>query len=208
MPIQYFICQDPPRRDGKPAARHLQVKNLTPATNEDVAERIQSLNNLLDIGTSTAVLLDLRRALAELLSEGNSVHLSGIGTFTPKVSGKIGKAKAGVLRSRVDNPQVVGLDFQLDASFLDAINRGARFEHIPEPRAGVNDEELRNAVAQHFAAHDALTTGELSQLLHISKDRARTYLNKLVTDGILRKEGVRAMTKYVRISSSEHSRHD
>ena len=208
MPIKFFICQDPPRRDGKPSARHLQVKNLTPASNDDVAERIQSFNNALSIGSSTAVLIELRRALAELLSEGCSVRLDGIGTLTPKVGGRIGKAKEGGLRSRVTRPQVVGLDFQLDANFLSAINRRAKFEHIQEPRVGVDDDELRNAVDNYLADHDAITTGEFSEYLHISKDRTRAYLNKLIADGMLRKEGVRAMTRYVRISSSERLRHD
>lgn len=198
MAIKYFICQDPPRRDGKPAARHMQVKDLTPADNEDVAKRIQRINNLLDNSVGAAVLIDLRRALAELLSEGCSIHLNGIGTLVPKVSGKIGAPRKGDSNPRVDNLTVSGVDFQPDATFLDAVNRHAKFEHLPEPRTSVGNEELRTAVARYLSDHDAITTGQLSQLLHISRDRARMYLNQLVADGVLRREGVRATVRFVK----------
>ena len=199
MPIKIFICQDPPRRDGKPAARHLQVKDLTPADNYAVAKEIEKLNNLYSIGTGVAMLTELKRALAGLLADGHSITLDGIGTFTPKVTGKI-KAAAGGKRSRVDAPQVTDIDFQPAPTLLHNINRHAKFDHILEPRSAVSDKELRDALAAHFSTNTSITTGTLSQLLNISRDLARKYLNNLAADGTLRPEGVRATKRYVMVN--------
>ena len=196
MPIKIFICQDPPRRDGKPSARHLQVKDLTPTDNYAVAKEIEKLNHLYSIGTGVAMLAELKRAFAGVVADGHSITLDGIGTFTPKVTGTIKAGTAGK-RSRVDAPQVTDIDFQAAPTLLHDINRHAKFDHILEPRSTVSDKELRDTLATHFATNTSITTGTLSQLLNISRDLARKYLNNLTSDGILRPEGVRATKRYV-----------
>jgi hypothetical protein len=196
MPIKIFICQDPPRRDGKPAARHLQVKGLTTTDNYAIAKVIEKLNHLYSVGTGVAVLTELKRVFAELLADGHSITLDGIGTFTPKVTGKIKVAVVGK-RSRVDAPQVNGIDFQPAPTLLHDINCRAKFDHILEPRPAVSDEELRDTITTHFTTNAFITTGTLSHLLNISRDLARKYLNLLVADGTLRPEGVRATKRFV-----------
>ena len=196
MPIKIFICQDPPRRDGKPAARHLQVKDLTPTDSYAIATEIEKLNHLYSVGTSVAVLTELKRIFAELLADGHSITLDGIGTFTPKVTGQI-KAEAVGKHSRVDVPQVNGIDFQPAPTLLHDINRHAKFDHIIEPRSSVSDQELRDTIATYLTTNTSITTGTLSHLLNISRDLARKYLNILVADGTLRPEGVRATKRYV-----------
>ena len=50
------------------------------------------------------------------------------------------------------------------------------------------------------ATNTSITTGTLSQLLNISRDLARKYLNNLAADGTLRPEGVRATKRYVMVN--------
>ena len=200
MAIQYSIYQNPPRRDGKEPDRHIQVKNLTPANSYAVAEWMHKDNGIYSVGNNVGTLTLLEQAFQELLAEGHSIHLDGIGTFTPKVEGEIIKQTTrGKVCITAKELLVSGIDFRPDATLLDRINRHAKFERCPETRvAAVGEQELRDAIDQHLATHEALTRADLCNKFGISKDRARAYLSILVADGYLRKEGFRASTRYVK----------
>ena len=199
MAIKYSIYQNPPRPDGQEPARHVQVKNLTPADNYAVAKRMTKLNKLYSEGTNIGALVMLREALEELVAEGCSIQLDGIGTFTPKVSADIEMRndRRGKFRLHTRNMQVSGIDFQPSEKLLRGINCKVKFEWVAGVRTtAVSDEELRDFLDRHFAEHDTLTRADIVEGLGISKDRARTYLNKLVAAGTLLREGVRATTCY------------
>lgn len=202
MAIQYSIYQNPPRRDGKEPNRHIQVKNLAPTNSYAVAEWMHKTNGIYSVGTNIGTLTLLEQTFQELLAEGHCIHLDGIGTFTPKVEGNIVTQNArGEVCITAKELRVSGIDFRPDTTLLDQINRHAKFERCPETRvAAVDEQELHDAIDQHLSTHDALTRADLCSMFGISKDRARTYLNILVADGFLRKEGVRASTKYVKRS--------
>jgi len=202
MAIKYSIYDNPPRRDGKKPERHIQVKNLKPVGNYDIAGEMKKINPLYSRGTSVGTLLVLRDAIEQMIADGCSIHLDGIGTFTPKVSADITTRadRQGRQRLHTTNLKVTGIDFQPDEGLLDDINSHAQFEWVAGVRTTpVSDEELRAVIDRHFAKHDTLTRAELMEALNISKDRARLFLNKLVADGTLRKEGVRATTRYMKV---------
>ena len=188
MSVHYIICQDPPRRDGKAAAQHLQVKNLRPVETEQLAE-VMSRRNPLSRAHCLASLINLSENLPRLLRDGCSVTISGLGTFTPKLSGK-------VTGKRVTDLQVSGIDFQPDERCLKVINNGIRFKHELQPRTAVTDEEVSRALAAHFSDHKTLVRSQLIQLLHISRDRAAQLLRRLTADGTLIQKGYRATTRY------------
>lgn len=200
MAIHYSIYQNPPRRDGKEPDRHIQVKNLTPADSYTVAEWMHKDNGIYSVGNNAGTLTLLEQAFQELLAEGHSIHLDGIGIFTPKVEGEIVRSTVhNEVRITAKGLRVSGIDFQPDATLLDGINRHAQFERCPETRVvAVDEQELREAIDQHLATHERLTRADLCNKFGISKDRARAYLNILVADGYLRKEGYRASTRYVK----------
>ena len=198
MPIKYSIYQDPPRRDGKAAARHIQVKDLEAIRNKGLAEEMS--NEVYSRGTIAGVLVKLSEELPELLAQGNTIHIDGIGTFTPKVSGVIKnrKKRNGTMQVTATALRVSGIDFQPSDKLLRAINAHAKFERQPERRmTDVSDEDLRAFLARHFSTHADLRRSDLVDAFNISKDRARTYLLSLVADGTLTRQGSRGTSCYV-----------
>jgi hypothetical protein len=135
-------------------------------------------------------LLKLAETLTRLLRDGCSVTIDGLGTFTPKLSGK-------VTDRRVTDLRVSGIDFQPDAYCLKNINNGIRFEQAAQPRTSVTDEEVSRALDFHFSTHKTLVRSQLVQLLHISRDRAAQILRCLTADGTLIQKGFRATSRYL-----------
>lgn len=191
MSVHYIICQDPPRRDGQPAAQHLQVKNLRPVETEQLAEAMCHHNKHgMEKAIYYPALINLSDTLPRLLRDGCSVTIRGLGTFTPKLSGT-------VTGKRVTDLQVSGIDFQPDERCLKVINNGIRFKHELQPRTAVTDEEVSRALAAHFSDNKTLVRSQLIQLLHISRDRAAQLLRRLTADGTLLQKGYRATSHYI-----------
>lgn len=74
------------------------VTTRKPATTDDVAKRL-SLMSTVSPGDTYAVLVGLGEVLGDIMSEGRSVHLKGVGTFFYSCQ----SAKNGV-----DTPEEVG----------------------------------------------------------------------------------------------------
>ncbi len=196
MAIQYSIYQDPPRRDGKKTARHIQVKGHDHINSEELAKKMG--DDVYGRSVCIGVLSLLSSKLPELLADGCAVHINGVGTFTPKVSGDIHETRRnGSTRVQARALRVTGIDFQPDGQLLAEINQRARFEHLPERRmTEVTEEELRAFLARHFSAHDELRRSDLVEAFNISKDRAHAILHQWVEDGTLIHQGSRGASHY------------
>lgn len=197
MAIKYSIYQDPPRRDGKTPARHIQVKGLEHMDSAELAKFMA--DDVYGRSVCAGVLSLLSSKLPKLLADGCAVHIDGIGTFAPKVGGEVREQKrGGTVRVHAQQLRVTDIDFQPDAELLCEVNSCAKFDHQLERRAtAVSEEELRRFLARHFSEHDELRRSDLVEAFNISKDRAHAYLVQLVADGTLRCIGSHSTSRYV-----------
>lgn len=196
--IKYNIHQDPPRKDGKPAARHLRTVDLVPVESQKLAHEMHKVNPIFTTGTSVGALGLLARTLAELLAKGAAVTIDDLGTFQPHVEGDVEEvASRGSARTRVNNLRVGSVEFRPDPVFLEAINHQARFEHVLETRrTDIPDAELAAFLAAHFSTHSRLLRSQLESHFHLSKRRSLTLLNQLVAAGRLHRKGMRGNMWY------------
>lgn len=191
MSIKYNIHQDPPRKDGKPAARHLRTIYLTPIDIDELVHEMHKTDGIFSAGTNIGVLYLLARTMGELLGKGAAVQIKTLGTFLPRIEGDVEDIESrGTKHPRVKNLRVGSVEFRPDAEFLEAINHYARFEHVPETlKRTISDDELTAFLAAHFATHSRLLRHDLEGHFHISKRRALDLLNRLLADRRLLRKG-------------------
>lgn len=196
--IKYNIHQDPPRKDGKPAARHLRTVDLVPVESQKLAYEMHAVNPIFTAGTSVGALGLLARTLAELLAKGAAVTIDDLGTFQPHVEGDVEDvASHGSSRTRVNNLRVGSVEFRPDSAFLEAINRQARFEHVLETRrTDIPDAELSAFLTAHFSTPSRLLRSQFESHFRLSKRRSLTLLNQLVAAGRLHRKGTRGNMWY------------
>ena len=185
--IKYNIHQDPPRKDGQPAARHLRTVGLKPVDSKTLSRAMHRRSGVYSEGCCIGVLIDMVDTLPELLAKGCAVHIDGLGTFSPRVEGEVVNATRG---TKVDNLRVGTVEFQPDEQLLCEVNRHARFEHVLETRrTKVPDAEVSAFLVEHFATHSRLLRHHLESHFHLSKRRALELLNRLVAAGRLHRKG-------------------
>ena len=196
MSIKYNIHQDPPRKDGQPAACHLRTVNLTVVDNYSLTRAIRQRCNAYSEGSCIGILIDMADTMPELLAKGRAVHIEGLGTFAPHVEGDVEATARG---TRVSNLHVGGIDFHPDDQLLLAVNRQARFEHVLETRRDLpTDAELDIFLDEHFATHTTLRRHQLESHFLLSKRRTLHLLEHLVAIHRLRPQGTRHTLHYVR----------
>ena len=192
MSIKYRIHQDPPRRDGQPAARHLRTLNLTSVNLDALADEMNKRDSVFSVGTIAGVLTLFVETMGGLLAKGAAVYVDDLGTFQPHIGGDVEESamRGGGTRTRIKDLRVSGVDFRPDADLLHEINQHARFEHVLETRrTAVVADELTAFLAAHFATHPRLLRHHLEDHFYLSKRRALSLLDRLVAEGRLKRKG-------------------
>ena len=146
-------------------------------------------------GTMIAALYTLRDTLVEIMSNGTSVHLPGLGIFTLTLGGKV-EVERGKYVGR--DVHVDGLRFTPDEDLLAAL-RSMEVNQTPLPvRPYVDGRDLDAALAALFAGQDTITRSDLSHALGdiLSPHRLSDLLATLVKEGRLLREGTGSQTCY------------
>ena len=94
------------------------VTSKRPATTDDVAKRL-SLMSTVSPGDTYVVLMGLGPILAQMMAEGKSVHLKGVGTFYYSCQSK----KQGVDTPEEVSPQLIS---DIKVRFIPEYSRGQR----------------------------------------------------------------------------------
>ncbi len=133
------------------------------------------------------------RTLGELLADGHSVHVNEIGTFQPRVSGKVAREQRGLVARDV---HISGVQFTPDPEFLLQLKQSTPTpSHTSRPLP--SDAEVSRFLTRHFAAHDRLMRKNVITHFHVTKDQALRLLRQQVTQGRLQRCGNRATAYYI-----------
>ena len=186
MPIKYSIHQNPPREDVQAGGHHIRVSKLSALNTLELAAKATTYNNHpFSEGVIAGVLTDLATWLGDALAEGHAVTLNGIGTFEPRVDGKVEDRASGLTVSGLKVGNVV---FKPSAELLEDINDKVHFERELPLRSGkVSDAEVDEFLDEHFAGHDQLQRHHLEERFRLSKRHALDLIQRLVTKGSLRR---------------------
>ena len=173
------------------------VPRLKSGTQEEFISLFGDHRGSFSAGTMVGALYAMRDALLEMMSNGSSIHLPALGTFTPTLGGKV-EVHEGKYVGR--DVHVDGIRFTPDEEFL-ADLRQLEVDQAPLPvRPYVDEEELERVLADLFATHEYITRRLLSDALGgiLSLHRLSDLLADLVASGRLIREGTGSKTRYRR----------
>lgn len=194
---KYIIKENPPASLGESAndslGHHVRLKPSATVTASQLVAEMHRNDPVLSRGTYASAVSTLAETLGELLSDGHPVHVEGIGTFQPRLSGTVARERNGLVARKVS---ISGIQFVPDSQLLQLANEGAPTRsRVPRPLP--KDSEVSAFLTQYFAEHERLTRKPLVTHFGITKNQALTILRRLVGNGRLQLRGSRATAHYV-----------
>lgn len=179
----------------KPSGGEELVPRLKSGNAEEFMDLYGDVRQSISSGTMIAALYALRDTLVEKISNGTSIHLPGLGTFTLTLGGRV-EVQGGKYVGR--DVHVDGIRFTPDEKLLAALRR-LKVDQDPLPvRPYVDEQDLDAALADLFARQDTITRRDLSHALGdiLSPHRLSDLLASLVKEGRLHREGTGSQTRY------------
>lgn len=171
MSLNYHI-QELPQMRGEEQRIFPKLETYSVFDNEKMVERI-ALESGLQEGTVMAVLNALPKALKNILLEGHTCKLDGIGTFS--VSLTFDSEKEVTINR---------LNLKVDTNFMDELRKEAEFEKVqPEvvpvkPSKGRIDEHV-SLVHEWLQTHPFITLQEYANLVEVSYTTASRELKAI-----------------------------
>lgn len=168
MPLNYHIQELSLRRDeGKQTFPKLETYNAF--DNKKMIERI-ALESGLQEGVVMAVLEALPKALKNILLEGHTCKLDGIGTFSLSLTFDENKEVA-----------ISKLNLKIDAELIKELRKEAVFEKVQQEVVAVNPS--KSCISEHVAlahkwleTHPFITLQEYSNLTGVALSTASREL--------------------------------
>jgi predicted histone-like DNA-binding protein len=141
-------------------------------------------------GLIEGVLVQTANELATLMSEGRSVKIDGIGTFTPALVLRENKeresAEEDTVHLNARSVRVGRVNFKVDKLMLRHINDRCELERSTgKPRRSSNKytaEERLKLALKYLAGHEFLTVQDYRMLTGLLRTAATTELNQWVKD--------------------------
>ena len=185
-----------------PPAKKEDKKQLFPRIidSETVGEKqlaeLMASHGSLTRGNAEAALSDMAEAMADLLREGKTIHIPGLGSF--KLSIGTDAAIHPDSNRRMQSIEVRGVSFHPDQEFMDAIGRPA-FHWKPTTGVAIapSVSQLIPRLKVYFQTYDSLTRPAFEQLFGQKRTTAYIRLKQLEEMGVIQSVGNGKGTKYV-----------
>lgn len=180
------------------------VANSNPISEDSLYDTIVKHTSLTE-GDVKSALSTLADVIADQLSQGNSVNIPELGTFSLSLTAGQ-KIESASDKQAADHIHIAGINFRAKKAFQRRIGAVAfhrtRYPNAGEERADV--AEAKELITSYFAEHpDALLTStDVQRLLHCSRTVANVRLSSLVSDGTLLRLG-RRNSPYYRLAEGE-----
>ena len=186
MPIYYKIEKDTKIKTKK--GRYVRATTGKTVSDSELVKVIAEISTVSRIDWA-AVMAAMSEAIVKVLGNGNRVHLNGIGTFSPSVTGEVYKDKSG--RDRARNLQVTGVNFLPDKEIKNGLKH-ADFKcmrTVGNYIGAVGDDELKQTAACLLEKRSYFTAAEFINALGVSRTRGYRLLKKMVAEGMVSNEG-------------------
>ena len=186
MAALYDLFRTPQPKDKKKVCYHARSVVTGKVDTQDLV-RIIAQRSAFKEGVVTGVLVSLEDVLSELLADGKSVQLDGVGAF--RIS-----AKSPSVRDRheirSESIEFKGVVYKADKKLLKKLSV-TKFLRTKDSHCSVDisDIEIDDFLTEYFKEHDFITTKELEQLCGLSNATALRRLKDRVNEGKLTHPG-------------------
>ena len=195
MAVKFDLFENPVKEGVSSPKLHAKVITKDVITTHEIRESISKKCTVAPADVA-AVITALNDELYEKLSNGYAVHLEGIGYFslslkcTPDINPKYITASDIRVRS---------IKFTPDKELADRFKE-VKFERSTDSSrhsSKMDDEELKQKLAEFFAGHSFLQRRDFEQLTGFNQSKATRYIRRLVEEGVLKNVGSKFQPVYV-----------
>ena len=186
MAALYDLFRTPQPKDKKKVRYHARSV-VTGKVDTQNLVRIIAQRSAFKEGVVTGVLVSLEDVLSELLADGKSVQLDGIGAF--RIS-----AKSPSVRDRheirSESIEFKGVVYKADKKLLRKLS-ATKFLRTKDSHCSedVSEIEIDGVLTEYFKENDYITTKDLEQLCGLSNATALRRLKDRVKEGKLTHPG-------------------
>ena len=160
--------------------------------NEKTMEWMGQYNPMLNRGLISSVFEALSEVLVNVLPEGHTVKIDGLGVFSLSLefngSSEENAAEGQKKETREYNRvQAKSINLKIDRKLLDEINKKSTFERngnevVKMGGQAFTLEERKERMFQHLDKHGFITLNEYANLNQLSRTAASLELKQLVSD--------------------------
>ena len=186
MAALYDLFRTPQPKDKKKVRYHARSVVTGKVDTQDLV-RIIAQRSAFKEGVVTGVLVSLKDVLSELLADGKSVQLDGVGAF--RIS-----AKSPSVRDRheirSESIEFKGVVYKADKKLLRKLS-ATKFLRTKNSQCSeeISEIEIDGLLREYFKEHDYITTKEMQQLCKLSNATALRRLQARVKEGKLSHPG-------------------
>ena len=186
MKALYDFFRTPQPKDSNKVRYHARLVVRDTITLEEIAENIESRSSLRQSDV-TGTFIEFANIFKQELSNGNSIHIDGIGSFRIK-------AESPEVRSlkeiRYENIHCSGIIFTPEKDLLREL-KATSFEKVSETHRSqeLSDIEIDGKLAEFFKDNSCITTQQLCSICGLRKATALRRLQRRVDDGKLSHPG-------------------
>lgn len=195
MAIQFEFYKNPqPEKEGEEPSYHPRVVNFQHVTTQKLAREIHMATTF---GTAEveAMLMELSRCMGNHLSEGERVHLDGIGYFQVTLQAAV---PVHSLTVHADKVKLKSITFQPEKDLkIQCMRTPLRRSKYKPHSASLTNEEIDNKLTKYFAANPVLTRCNMQSLCYFTQSMACRQLRRLKEEGKLLNIGKNTQPIYV-----------
>ena len=186
MAALYDLFRTPQPQDKKEVRYHARSVVTGKVDTQDLV-RIIAQRSAFKEGVVTGVLVSLEDVLSELLADGKSIQLDGVGAF--RIS-----AKSPSVRDRheirSESIEFKGVVYKADKKLLKKLS-ATKFLRTKDSHCSedVSEIEIDGVLTEYFKENDYITTKDLEQLCGLSNATALRRLKERVKEGKLTHPG-------------------
>ena len=186
MAALYDLFRTPQPKDKKKVRYHARSVVTGKVDTQDLV-RIIAQRSAFKESVVTGVLVGLKDVLSELLADGKSIQLDGVGAF--RIS-----AKSPSVRDRheirSESIEFKGVVYKADKKLLRKLS-ATKFLRTKDSHCSedISEIEIDGVLTEYFKEHDYITTKELEQLCGLSNATALRRLQQRVKEGKLAHPG-------------------
>ena len=186
MSALYDFFLTPQPKDSNKTRYHVRLVVRDTMTLEDIAKIIESRGSLRKSDVMGSF-IEFANVFKEELSNGNSIHIDGVGSFRIKAESPEARSPKEM---RAENIHCTGIVFTPEKDLLREL-KATSFEKVRETRRSqeLSDIEIDGKLAEFFKDHDCITTRQFCALCGLRKATALRRLQKRIEEGRLTHPG-------------------